>query len=262
MQARFFSRLATWLSQDRLDAYARRIPQPSTELDVLAHYYWNTALCQALYPTIQSVEIAVRNSLHRALSDAYGTERWFSDPNGPALLSGQHDRVRAALRDLEKRDRRRLKTSHPPPPIPGRVIAELSFGFWVSLFNDEFDPSVHSLWRGDLLIKSFPNIPHDEPAGKRKRHIYRTRRALSVPLNRVLRLRNRISHHEPIWYWKAPPVQNLGQQHDEVLELLGWIDPILEETAILLDEFPTTYGQGPAFYRAKLDTFISTLNSP
>ena len=261
MQERdYYNHLVRWLSQDRLGAYARRIPQPGSELDVLAYYLWNVALSERLYSTIQAVEIAVRNSLHNALSDTYDTERWFSDPSGPTLLNWQNERVMKVLQGLEKRDQRRLRTPHPPPPVPGRVVAELNFGFWIALFNNEFDPSVHPLWRGDLLIKSFPNIPPDESSRKRNRKSYRNRKALSIPLNRVLNLRNRISHHEPIWYWKAPPIQNLGEQHDEALELLGWIDPMLRETAQLLDEFPAVYGQGPAPYRVKLTSFISALD--
>lgn len=261
MQERdYYNQIVRWLSRDRLDAYARRIPQASSEVDVLAYYLWNIALSEKLYSTIQAIEIATRNSLHNALSDTYGTERWFSDSNGPKLLYWQSERVKKVQQDLEKRDRRRLRTANPPAPAPGRVVAELNFGFWIALFNGDFDPSVHPLWRGDLLIKSFPSIPRDESSRKRNRKTYRNRKALSIPLNRVLNLRNRISHHEPIWYWKAPPIQNLGEQHNEVLELLGWIAPMLRETAQLLDGFPVVYGQGPTPFRAKLTSFISTLD--
>lgn len=259
---KYYDLLVARLSRARLDAYARRIPQPADKVDVLAYYLWNTALGQALYAPIQVLEVAIRNSLHTAASGIYGTDRWFDDPHGPRLEPWQRNAVADAVSRLTRLDRRRLQTPTPPPPATGRVIAELHFGFWVGLFNDQYDPAVHPLWRGNLLIKTFPAIPPDEPARTRNRRLYRNRRVLSVKLNRVLRLRNRISHHEPIWYWRDPPIANLGEQHNEILELLGWIEPVLRDTAALLDDFPAVYGHGPAPYRAKLDTFIATLNLP
>lgn len=259
MQQKYYDLIATHISRERLDAYARRVSNPDDKVEVLAYYLWNTALGQSLYPTIQTLEISVRNGLHAAISSAYGTDSWFDDPRGPALQPWQRDLVNKAKRELIKRDHRRLGTPPPPLPNPGRIIAELNFGFWVGFFNDDYDPSRHPLWRGALLLNTFPQLPPDEPFGKRNRQVYRNRRALSVRLNRILRLRNRISHHEPIWYWKAPPVSNLGEQHVEVLEILSWIDPVLRGTATLIDDFPTIYGNGPPPYKAKLASFISTL---
>lgn len=112
-------------------------------------------------------------------------------------------------------------------------------------------------------MQVFPHLPMDQPASTRNRRVYRTRRALSAPLNRILRLRNRVSHHEPIWYWKDPPtISNLGEQHNEILELLSWIDPVLRDTALLSDQFPGVYGNGPTPYRSQIVAFIATLNLP
>lgn len=261
MADKYYDLLVARLSRARLDAYARRLLQPADKVDVLAHYLWNTALGQALYAPIGALEVAVRNSLHTAASGIYGTDRWFDDPRGPRLERWQQNAIADAISRLTRLDRRRLRT----PTLPlatGRIVAELHFGFWVGLFNDGYDPAAHPLWRGNLLIRTFPAIPPDEPATTRNRRVYRNRRALSVRLNRVLRLRNRISHHELIWYWQDPPIANLGAQHNEILELLGWIDPVVRDTAALLDDFPAVYGHGPAPYRAKLDTFIAALNLP
>jgi len=262
MAEKFYDLLVARLSQARLEAYERRISQPADKVDVLAHYLWNTALGQALYAPIQVCEVAVRNSLHSALTDLYGTDRWFDPPHGPRLELWQQNAVAAAVNRLTRLDRRRVRTPVPPPPTTGRIVAELHFGFWVGLFNDAYDPAVHPLWRGDLLIRTFPAIPPDEPVTTRNRRVYRNRRALSVKLNRVLRLRNRVSHHEPIWYWRDPPITTLGAQHNEILELLGWVDPVLRDTAALLDDFPAVYSHGAAHYRATLDAFIATLNLP
>ena len=62
------------LSPERLAPYQR---DNADEVTALARYLWNTALCEALYPSLQHVEIALRNSLHRTLSNHFGTDMWF-----------------------------------------------------------------------------------------------------------------------------------------------------------------------------------------
>jgi len=157
MAEKFYDLLVARLSQARLEAYERRIPQPADKVDVLAHYLWNIALGQALYAPIQVCEVAVRNSVHSALADIYGTDRWFDHPYGPRLEPWQQNAVAAAVNRLTRLDRRRLRTPVPPPPTTGRIVAELHVGFWVGLFNDAYDPAVHPLWRGD------PHLPRDPP---------------------------------------------------------------------------------------------------
>ncbi|HKK10318.1 MAG TPA: hypothetical protein VJ939_05745, partial [Bacteroidales bacterium] len=63
----------------------------------------------------------------------------------------------------------------------GRVIAELSFGFWTSLFDSRFEKT---LWKN--LRLAFPNCP---------KHI-RQRKTMSSKFNGIRKLRNRIFHHE------------------------------------------------------------------
>lgn len=259
---KYYDALSACLSPARLGAYARRLGPTAGKLDILAHYLWNAALSQALYAPVQALEVTLRNSLHAAASAAYGTDRWFDAPGGPGLGVWHQQEIARALARLAGNDRRRLRTPTPTPPATGRIVAELTFGFWVGLFGDAYDPAAHPLWRGDLLIRTFPHIPPDEPLTRRNRRIFRTRRALSVRLNRLLRLRNRVMHHEPIWYWRDPPIGNLGEQHNEILEVLGWVSPTFRATTALNDQFPVVYGQGPTPYRAQLDTFVATLPFP
>ena len=49
------------------------------ELDALAKYFWNIALSEALYPAFSIFEIALRNSMHYALSKYKKTKFWFDD---------------------------------------------------------------------------------------------------------------------------------------------------------------------------------------
>jgi hypothetical protein len=46
-------------------------------------------------------------------------------------------------------------------------------------------------------------------------------------------LRNRVFHHEPIWYWR-----DLAQQHAQLLETINWINPAMRSLIGVLDRFP------------------------
>jgi hypothetical protein len=60
----------------------------------------------------------------------------------------------------------------------------------------------------------------------------RTRKNLSARLTRIRRLRNRVFHHVPIWYWR-----DLSQQHQEVVEVIGWINPAMKSFILGFDRF-------------------------
>ena len=81
-------------------------------------------------------------------------------------------------------------------------------GFWVSLFNAEYEKF---LWKD--LRRAFPNIP------KHKRQ----RKTISAPLNKIRSLRNRVYHNEAI-SWN---LTRLSYLHDIIVEVISWMSPIL-----------------------------------
>jgi len=243
VQEKFVATFGLSVSPARLQAY--RLTTDRDDLDALGRYLWNTALSEALYPSVQNAEIALRNSLHRAIGHAIGNPSWLTAM--PSVLTPAHQaKVSDARHYLQKRKKQLDE---------GRVVAELNFGFWVSLFNKEYETT---LWRRPgLITATFPAIPRDA-RGRQGRKI-RNRHALSVRLNRILDVRNRVFHHEPIWNWPRP---TLVDQHAEMLEMLGWINPTFRDTVVLVDRFPTVYRQGSAFYRMQLEGFVRTLRLP
>lgn len=62
MQANFAQQLTQALSTERLDAYRGRLPPPTSNLQLLGRYAWNMALSESLYPSLQMLEIALRNT--------------------------------------------------------------------------------------------------------------------------------------------------------------------------------------------------------
>lgn len=214
MQGDFSGLLRKAISHERLDAYRQRGTDGS-DLNLFAHYAWNIALCESLYPALQGLEVALRNSIHDVATTAYRTEFWFDDPH-VIPHPREQDTVRKAKEAL-LRDRK--------SPEAGRVVAELSFGFWTSLFDVRYE---QILWPR-LLKTVFPFMP---------RHI-RTRKTLSKRLHRIRHMRNRVFHHEPIWHW-----HDLTQQHAELREAIGWINPAMLKMIKVLDRFLDVHRHG------------------
>ncbi len=211
-QTSFFDVFQKAISPARLDVYRSA---GGGESEAISRYFWNVALSEALYPTLQTLEVALRNSIHHAACESYNSRSWFDGPNSP-LLRFEREAVEAAKQVL---------TRHQKTPEDGRIIAELNFGFWTSLFNRRYE---QVLWPR-MLEPVFPHMP---------RRI-RTRRNLSNRFNDVRKLRNRVFHHERIIH-----LQDLPRVHGEIIEAIGWISPVLKSCAGRIDRFPHVHGNG------------------
>jgi len=255
MDARYIAHLQRAFSRERLMSYR---PAGGDDVETAANYLWNIALCEALYPTLQVIEVALRNSMHNAASALLGTPYWFDPPfmNGPKRTI-QRDQVAAARENWSKNERRK----HPrgsvlPPATPGQLVAELMFGFWTGLMNRPFItpfwPAAPTANNPGILAAVFPHVPTR----------YRSREPLFHRFERIRILRNRVFHYEHVWDWRQPPlgwqpaVTNIAQQHAEAIEALRWISPVAADTLQLIDRFPTVYVQRRAYYRRNLDAVL------
>jgi hypothetical protein len=95
---------------------------------------------------------------------------WFDDPQG-VFNNRTTDDVHTA--------KRRAGRGAPP----GKVVAELSFGFWRYLLANRYSTT---LW--PATRHAFPQLPRRG----------NTRPLLERPVNDLHLLRNRIAHHEPL----------------------------------------------------------------
>ena len=91
----FERRLEIALSSERLGAYREILAPDAPFIDVISVYNANTAASEALMGPIQIMEISVRNSIHREISNRYGVD-WYDgnklglDPAGNrAVMSDQ-----------------------------------------------------------------------------------------------------------------------------------------------------------------------------
>ena len=70
MQEEFKEKLEKVLSSEKIEAYRNRLHDSSDE-EIYAHFLWNIQLGEALYPSLQTLEIALRNILCNAISDKF-----------------------------------------------------------------------------------------------------------------------------------------------------------------------------------------------
>lgn len=178
------------LSAERLSTYLRRTN--GDRLAALRLYEHNTRVSEALFGVIRGLEVALRNSMHDVLRNAFRADDWY-DKLPFALLKDEKRSIRMAKLNILKRQK---------PVIPGRVVAELTFGFWCGLTTKVYDAR---LW-----------VPHLHKAFPHKRL---GRREANGRLNDLRVLRNRIAHHECIVH------TNIEENHSRILETLGWICP-------------------------------------
>ena len=214
MQDEFYKSIKTALSTERLDAYGADQPEPSI---ILARYLWNMALCESLYSALQLCEVALRNSIHRHLTHIFGREDWFDDSRF-TLTPWAADEVQKAKARIVRMNK---------PPIPARIVAELQFGFWTSLFEDHYEKRTPFL--PDAIKGVFPRLPKSLHHRKNRKN----------DLDKIRALRNRVFHHERIIHWK-----DLDEQHAAILRVIGWISPELHEMAGVLDRFTALRRKG------------------
>jgi hypothetical protein len=173
---------------------SRPISRPPARI-TLRLYIWNTRISAALYGPLQALEILIRNAFHRELAAVYSLT-WYDNPQVP-LTPAAAARIAAAKDTLRRAGR---------PLDPGRIIAELSFGFWERLLSrGPRGPRNYemALWR-PALHRAFPNAR-------------RPRAGIHRPLPGLRDLRNRIAHHEPIFS------RDLTTDYQTILEVIGWM---------------------------------------
>lgn len=158
-------------------------------------YWWNVTISAAFYAPLHCLEMALRNSIHQQLAVNFGrTDWWDAAPLNKSGLRIVSD-TRSKLADRRAR-----------AVTDDDMVAELSFGFWVSLVSSTYH---RTLWV-PCLHKAFP--------------FHRGKRGpLHRDLHTMLLFRNRIMHHEPIHH------RHLEADHRTILRLLGYLSPAMAE---------------------------------
>ena len=191
-----------WLSPGRFGVYVSAVGGDRQR--GLALSEWNASVSAAFQHDLAHIEVALRNAYDTAITAATppGQPHWTLNASAlfPVTWRTAQDGTRVDV-NRTPRDQvdRAVREAGAGAPW-GKVVAELTFGFWRYLSTAAHD---YRLWI-PLLHKGF--IPGT------------TRKAVDQPVGRLHKLRNRVAHHEPL------PRQNLTAQHDDILAVAGLID--------------------------------------
>jgi hypothetical protein len=162
------------------------------------------------------LEISLRNAIHSAGCVYFKKKEWIQDEK---IIFDPRD-----INDISIAISR-FPSAKQKAFYPGDLVAALTFGFWSGLLKREYEVL---LWH-PLIEKAFPNCP--------SRH--RTRKNISIILNNIRKLRNRVFHHESIYNDPA-----LFQTYEQIYEVLGWVNENLVIVTRPLDGFIEVYTQG------------------
>ena len=190
-------------------------------------YQWNLRLVGVLMPLISDVEVTLRNTIHRQLTDQFGTPQWWSSPK--LLLD---DESREMIGDVVRKHRKKLGRG---TEGPGRVVADLTFGVWVNLLSKGATTATQqtvnydeNLWR-KTLMHGFRVGNETNARGSPKRPI---RRHVHQAAANLQALRNAAVHHRKISDGSRQPGKPpeepripLAEVVESSIELLGWINP-------------------------------------
>lgn len=161
----------------------------------LALYEWNVEAGQVLMHDIAHFEVALRNAYVIAISAAWPHyPHWLLHAESPAVIPIWRTKLVNGIKrgsDVNYRTRKSvddaIRKCGYRHANPGKVIAELTFGFWRQLTTKAMEKSV---WV-PYLHKAFPRGT--------------SRSRVDAQITAVNMLRNRIAHHEPLFTSTADP---------------------------------------------------------
>jgi len=162
-------------------------------------------LSEALYPSLQLLEVLLRNRFEILLTAKHGN-LWFANAGFLKIVAGQAEekQIQDAVGSLTRRGRGLSS---------GAVVAELSFGFWTGLLGNRY----HGRFWGPGWKTLFPHQNLADP-GVGLTPVFE--KTVNAKLREIRFLRNRVFHHEPIW-----TDARLGAKYQDIRLLIGWICP-------------------------------------
>lgn len=202
-----------YVTQARLGPYLAEVEDDYARAEEL--YIWNLRASGVFHEVLGVFEVTLRNALCEELRQWHGkrTGTWLDDPT--TVFDDRR------IEQIE--EARRLLVQRGKPTTEGRVVAELSLGFWRFLLSKRYQ---NTLWTPHLR-RAFPGMKPQK------------REVVYGHVEALLTLRNRIAHHEPIHRF---PLVNL---HDRMLLVSAWIDPDISTWLAGLSRLPSLLATRP-----------------
>lgn len=214
--------LDTHFSPARLRHYRTECGGDETRAEEL--YHWNSRISAAFLVDICHVEVALRNTIDRRMTQLHTTAghsgTWLDDPTlrlgrdgrGPGWHNGPYSQIA---------DAKNRVSNNSKPMSPGQILSETPFGTWRQMVSNR------QRWLWPDLVTAFPHMPS------------RSQAPVQNLIVGVGDLRNRIGHHHRIW------TRNLPKAHRDLLKLAGFIDPQLSTWVSASSSVPAVLATRP-----------------
>lgn len=194
------SNLINLFSENRLNSYKYDANDDNSIL--LERYLYNIEVSKALYPLLSILEISLRNRINQAIENTIQQDWLMKELNTQnILLTGEFNKLQDAKQKLLKKGHKNFTKDD--------LIAELSLGFWVYLCGRKYK---NTLWHKAGFFKTvfadYPNFSEFDKLSK-----------ISPVLQLMLKLRNRIFHHEIIINYPY----GIINCYNDLKRLLGYI---------------------------------------
>lgn len=223
------------ISQKRFSTYKTGVFNSITDEECLGIYLWNKQIASAFLPALQILEVSLRNAIYHAkiqyeedeIERNYPRDQWSALKNAidrkwfitvmtAANNAESFRQIKAAEKQINKE-----KKDH----TPENYIAKLTLGFWVSLVDKEFstpNSTYLTLWP-QLRNRVFPNAISSKGTPL-------TINGIGTVLRDINKIRNRLSHHEPLWrtnttYNVEQAINKLIKDYKKCLDVIHWINP-------------------------------------
>lgn len=201
-----YSKLEQFVSQPRLNRFLTACGSSKVKAQKL--YRINLRISKESYPLLTLFEIFLRNAINGQLSIYFNDTDWIVNQKSSFMsnnsLNSSRFQMRTSVQKAENTIRQKGSTV-----TAGKVIAEQTFGFWTSLFENH-----HYRLVGGSPIQCFANKP---PQANRS--------IIATKLNEIRLFRNRIYHNEPVCFLhNAVDFSHVQQTVQTIYELLNWID--------------------------------------
>lgn len=210
------------LSAPRLSRYLAACNNSQTRCHEL--YSTNIKLSQAFYPILSLFEVVFRNACHRQLSRNFATPDWIINEKNGFMSNSKLEASKYFLKNsVSSAEKSIIKTKC--NPTSEKIMGELPFGFWTSLF----DPHHYNLIRG-CVLGIFPGRPSDAD-----------RKVVMKKLIKIRDFRNRIYHNEPVCFSGSKvDFTGLHAIRQDIYDLLVWMDRDLPRYVGSYDAIPAT----------------------
>lgn len=221
-----FKQVRSYLSSARISRYLTATSNSQTRAVRL--YKANLKVAQAFHPLLGLLEVILRNRLNDILTAHFSDPDWIINQRRGFMvhpsLTYIHKRTGKPVtndflkKDVDKAERRLRKLG--VAATSGKIIAELTFGFW----TDIFEPHHYRILFGKP-IKMFSTLPTGYG-----------RKEVCAELHKIRKFRNRINHNEPICFNGINiDFSSAEDVHKSMKDILSWIDPEIVKWVAELD---------------------------